>query len=151
MFAAAGWAQGKIDPNAVTKDNDDIDYNDDIGYIDDVRFRAIQDSNKRGIKEIFINGIKQEGDLKVGKEIYEKKCVSCHGRKGDVVIFELQGKQYSLRTAKYLGFIREDMYLQIYNGLLNRANNPMPSYKNELSHNQIFSVILYIEYLSENQ
>ncbi|MDR2105602.1 MAG: cytochrome c [Deferribacteraceae bacterium] len=129
-----------VDLNAVSKSKE-IDFRD-------IRIQIIKDSER---DDAIVNGVEQKGDIEIGKKLYEKDCAACHGMKGEKVIMgadniEIRGDKYtpSLRGLKEL-LLREDIYIFIYNGL----DNLMPAYGNKLTHNQIFSLILYIELLSQ--
>lgn len=76
------------------------------------------------------------GNPLIGKEIYSKKCASCHGAEGKGETAPALGDQLFLSVA-------EDSYLKyaIVNG---RDGTPMKSFSKELSDSDINNVIAYL-------
>ena len=84
------------------------------------------------------------GDAKAGKAIYDRNCLSCHGKKGE-------GRGFlstlpSLSDAKYMaGKTDTELFNKTANG---GRGTGMPAYKNVLSVQDQWNVLAYIRTLS---
>ena len=80
--------------------------------------------------------------LRKGKEVYEKKCVSCHGVKGDgkgTMAARLNPKPTNFHEHHQMEMSGGEFFWKITTG-----RGPMPSYKKELSEEEVWQVINYI-------
>ncbi len=90
----------------------------------------------------------QEGILATGKEIWLTQCKSCHGKKG---------RGDGVKASKIdvpIGDFSSHKYQQASDGELfwkaTEGRKPMPSFKDELSDIERWSVVLYIRTFAEN-
>lgn len=95
-----------------------------------------------------LDSLQREGNLAVGKELYDIYCAICHGAKGD-------GKGTLVQREKILGvpsyidparnITNGSTYHVIYYGL-----NSMGSYANQLNHEERWQVAEYVMKLKED-
>jgi len=84
------------------------------------------------------------GDVKLGKTIYIKNCVSCHGQKGDGLSSRPRFPNFA--DAKTMaGKTDQEFFDKISNG---GKGSGMPAWKNVLSEQDRWNVLAYIRTLS---
>lgn len=88
-----------------------------------------------------------EESIKRGKEIYQKKCLMCHGEKGDgsgPVAKQLKTPPGDLRDAKMMQEMTDgELFWKITNG-----RDPMPRFEKMLSDDERWHVVNYVRTLS---
>jgi mono/diheme cytochrome c family protein len=83
--------------------------------------------------------------IRKGKEIYEKKCALCHGDKGDgkgPTATGLNPKPTNFREHHGMEMTDGELFWKIMTG-----RGPMPSFKKDLSEEEIWHVINFINTL----
>ncbi|MEE8168852.1 MAG: c-type cytochrome [Candidatus Hydrothermarchaeales archaeon] len=94
---------------------------------------------------------RNQQSIGVGKEIYVKKCLSCHGETGtgDGPLAEsLPEKLPDLRDIERVGGQRDgELFLKISDGM----GENMPAYKDVLEEEQIWHAVNYIRALPEEK
>jgi mono/diheme cytochrome c family protein len=84
------------------------------------------------------------GDAKLGKILYAKNCVSCHGQKGDGLGFRSTLPNFT--DAKAMAAkTDQDLFIKISNG---GKGTGMPAWNNVLSEQERWHVLAYIRTLA---
>lgn len=88
-----------------------------------------------------------EASLATAKKIYEKECLSCHGKKGrgdGDKAADLDKPVADLSMAKVQSQTDGELFWKISNG-----NKPMPENKKTLTEEQIWQVVNYVRTLKK--
>lgn len=90
-------------------------------------------------------GIILDGDVRVGKGLFDKHCVTCHGPRGKGDGLEIIGAQVAdLTSATTQRKLNMDLLKTIHEG---RPEKVMPSWKWRLSEQQAKDVLAYVRAL----
>lgn len=87
-----------------------------------------------------------QASLRMGKALYQKHCLMCHGEKGDgsgPLAAELKVKPSNLRQA-----IKEGTEGEIF-WKISTGREPMPAFERKLSKEEIWQLVNYIKTLTE--
>ncbi len=84
-----------------------------------------------------------ENSITRGRELFEKRCVACHGKKGDG-----KGSMAFLLTRRPPDFNHDDIIGMMTDGeifyKISKGNSPMPQWEKKLAENERWDLVNFI-------